>query len=369
MSIIKNLIGIKEIKGTMFYKEFSEDSIQLNELAELSKKVQSNKKKLIDRDIVFLKAGISGEKNVYYELKNSFIPMICLHDIRIEEGDYVAQLDFVVITHNYIMILETKKLNGDIYINESGDFVRSIKNNYGKVIKKEGIYSPVAQNERHIRILKEVLIKNKKTINTPVLSGVVIANPKSIVNKTKAPKSIMNDIFRYDQLTEVLNTRLKSYKNGSEMFEHKMKDVAEFLISNNKNISINYNGKYSLSDEDFIGNKEASKVETNNLKVEVLEKEVKKLKEIVNEIKKEVNDNSDEKTDEQLLNKLKEYRTNMSKEESRQAYLIYNNETLEDIIKIKPKNKEELMMVKGFGPKKTEKYGDSIIDIIATLYR
>ena len=64
--------------------------------------------------------------------------MICLHDIRIEDGDYAAQLDFVVITHKYIMILETKKLNGDILINECGDFIRSIKNNYSKGTKKRG---------------------------------------------------------------------------------------------------------------------------------------------------------------------------------------------------------------------------------------
>ncbi|MBO5131399.1 MAG: NERD domain-containing protein [Romboutsia sp.] len=37
--------------------------------------------------------------------------MICLHDIRIEKDDYVAQLDFVLVTAEFIMILEAKKLN------------------------------------------------------------------------------------------------------------------------------------------------------------------------------------------------------------------------------------------------------------------
>jgi len=39
---------------------------------------------LIDRDIVLLKYGLDGENNVSYELKNSFIPMLCLHDIRLQ---------------------------------------------------------------------------------------------------------------------------------------------------------------------------------------------------------------------------------------------------------------------------------------------
>ncbi|MBB6625074.1 HRDC domain-containing protein [Clostridium gasigenes] len=376
MSIIKSLLGIKEIKNTIFYKDFSEDNRWLNELIDISSRIKSNKKKNIDRDIAFLKAGISGEKNVYYELKNSFIPMICLHDIRIEDGDYAAQLDFVVITHKYIMILETKKLNGDILINECGDFIRSIKNNYSKGIKKEGIYSPIAQNDRHVRILKEILMKNGKIRNTPIISGVVIANPKSIVNKTKASKKIKDEIFRYDQLTEILNEKLKVHKD-SEMLEHRMKEVADFLIINNKNIHIDYNKKYSLTEEDFIGNNEAAEVVINEFKANKIEYKKIEIDEekIVEElIKKITKKDSEYKLSEKqvissessdiLINKLKEYRTSMARSEKVSPYFIYNNETLGEIIKIKPKNKEELMKVRGFGPIKVEKYGDSIIDII-----
>ncbi|MBU3106945.1 HRDC domain-containing protein [Clostridium gasigenes] len=381
MSIIKSLLGIKEIKNTIFYKDFSEDNRWLNELIDISSRIKSNKKKNIDRDIAFLKAGISGEKNVYYELKNSFIPMICLHDIRIEDGDYAAQLDFVVITHKYIMILETKKLNGDILINECGDFIRSIKNNYSKGIKKEGIYSPIAQNDRHVRILKEILMKNGKIRNTPIISGVVIANPKSIVNKTKASKKIKDEIFRYDQLTEILNEKLKVHKD-SEMLERRMKEVADFLIINNKNIHIDYNKKYSLTEEDFIGNNEAAEVVINEFKankieykkIEIDEEKIVEEKIVEELIKKITEKDSEYKLSEKevissessdiLINKLKEYRTSMARSEKVSPYFIYNNETLGEIIKVKPKNKEELMKVRGFGPIKVEKYGDSIIDII-----
>lgn len=367
MSILRNILGIKDIKKTIFYKEFSEDNRQLNDLIELSSRVKSNKKKLIDRDIALLKAGISGEKNVDYELKNSFIPMICLHDIRVVEDDYVAQLDFVVITHKYIMILETKKLNGDIYINESGDFIRSIKNKYGKVIKKEGIYSPIAQNDRHVRILREILKNNGEIKNMPVISGVVIANPKSIVNKTKASTKIKDEIFRHDQVTEVLNKKLKFY-GDNEVFEDTMKSVAEFLVSNNKSIKFNYEAKYSLTDEDFIGENEEVNLEVDEVNIDnkVYEDKrnvevEKKVIEIIVEDKAEISEVED------LRAKLKEYRTSMARSEKVKPYLIYNNDTLEEIIRVKPRNKEELMKVRGFGPVKVEKYGDGIIGIIKNM--
>ncbi len=51
---------------------------------------------------------------------------MCLRDIRLEYQDYVAQLDFVVISNKFICILETKKLNGDIEITRDGDFITFI---------------------------------------------------------------------------------------------------------------------------------------------------------------------------------------------------------------------------------------------------
>lgn len=105
-----------------------------------------------------------------------------------------------------------------------------------------------------------------------IISGVVIANPKSIVNKTKASKKIKDEIFRYDQLTEILNEKLKVHKD-SEMLERRMKEVADFLIINNKNIHIDYNKKYLLTEEDFIGNNEDAEVVINEFKANKIEYE------------------------------------------------------------------------------------------------
>ena len=76
------------------------------------------------------------------------------------------------------MVLETKKLNGDIEITSSGDFIRSLKTNSGKVFKKEGMYSPISQNERHVNILREVLVKEGLIRTLSIKSVVVLANPK-----------------------------------------------------------------------------------------------------------------------------------------------------------------------------------------------
>ena len=57
----------------------------------------------------------------------------------------MAQLNFVVISNKFICILETKRLSGNISIDQDGNFVRTMKNKNGRDYK-EGIYSPVTQN-------------------------------------------------------------------------------------------------------------------------------------------------------------------------------------------------------------------------------
>ena len=45
-------------------------------------------------------------------------------------------------------------------------------------------------------------------------------------------------------------------------------------------------------------------------------------------------------------------------------YFIYNNEQMQSIIDSKPKNKEDLLKLNGFGEKKYEMYGEDILAIV-----
>lgn len=276
---------------------------------------------------------------MYYELKNSFLPILCLHDIRLEYEDHTAQLDFVVISHKSIYILETKKLNGDIEINSDGDFIRIIKNNFGKVVKKEGMYSPISQNQRHVNILKELLIKEGLIKKLPVKSAVVIANPKTIINKHKASKDIQQNIYKYDQLSTLLKKELSDKSNDMNLNEKYMYAIANFLLENNKPINIDYMSKYSLTDVDFSTEKleDAEAITVSEIAC--------------------THGSS-------LYDSLKKYRLETSKQENVKPYFIFTNAQLDSLVEAKPKTRNELLKISGFGEKKVEKYGDAIISII-----
>ena len=73
--------------------------------------------------------------------------------------------------------------------------------------------------------------------------------------------------------------------------------------------------------------------------------------------------NLDEK-DELLLKRLKEWRKQRAVKEGLPIYIIATNSQFQDIIQAKPKSKEALKQVKGYGKKKVEAYGDEIIKIL-----
>lgn len=368
--MIKELLfGSSSVKGPVWIKSFTEHNKQVDDLLVLSSMIKSDRKKLIDRDIIYLKQGIDGEKRVSYEIENSFIPMLVLYDIRIEDENSIAQIDYVLITKYFILVLETKKLNGDILVNESGEFIRYFKNSFGKVYKKEGMYSPVAQNERHVRILENYLKKHNKIKNIPIYSCVVLANPKSVVNRNKAPENIKNQIIKYDNLTSFIESKIKDHEKmkDGKILDKQMYSIANFLKEGNKEATFDFHKKYGLSKNDFCHNasldrsiKPYDKTYNSNYNLGK-DSEILKKKRVFKESK--IGDILDNFEKDKLNRELKNIRLKLAKKENLPAYYIFNDETLNDILLKMPKCKEELLKVKGFGKVKVEKYGEYIIDI------
>ena len=368
MSILGSLFGQKKtIDKTIFIKDFSNDNTQLKDLEELFNKLKDGERKdIIERDIMLQRQGISGESNVHYELKNSFMPMLCLHDVRIEHEGYVAQLDFVVITNKFLAILETKKLNGDITVNRNGDFIRNIKTRWGKEFK-EGIYSPITQNIRHIKIVKDLLSQKLNILYIPLKSLVVIANPKSIINKDKCPNDIKYSLYKCDQVIKRLEYLQDDKKNEYNLDEKKMYAIADLFLKMDTPIHFNNQAKYNLLEEDFCETKDAVKavieVIPEVIPVVVVKPEIQKYEPIKDKVGIDLK-KSPKKDINLLTEDLKKFRLESSKKESIPAYLVFNNAEMDDLIARYPMTMEKLSEVKGFGPKKIEKYGEGVLRIM-----
>lgn len=240
-----------KIKGPVFYKDDSEAEKQLVALKVLREKATSAQAERLDQEISKVEAGIIGEKQVRFELENSHIPMYVLHDVFLEHNGLTAQIDYLVITRKNSYVIECKNLYGNIEINNSGSFIRTWK--YGNKVNKEGIYSPITQNQRHMELIKEIRVQAKGNFITKAIfekyfysnyhSIVVLANPKTVLNDKYAKKEIKEQVIRADQLVayiKKLDEQVKDYSASDKELE----EVASFFLEQHKQNPVDYVKKF-----------------------------------------------------------------------------------------------------------------------------
>jgi superfamily II DNA helicase RecQ len=69
--------------------------------------------------------------------------------------------------------------------------------------------------------------------------------------------------------------------------------------------------------------------------------------------------------DELLLKRLKEWRKETAEKQGVPVYIVATNAEFLEMVESKPRTKEALKKIKGFGKKKIEKYGDDIQKIVS----
>ena len=284
MSIIDALLY--KYFGPVFIKEDYETESFIAKMKGLSAKASGKLKEKIDEQIVNAEYGLNGEKQIAYELKNSGMDMLVMHNLYLEKNDLSAQIDFLVVCRKHVFVIECKNLYGDIEIDDKGNFIRQIR---GKFYKKEGLPSPVSQNERHLNILKEIRREYKTNFYTQGMfdkffpqiyrSVVVLANPKTILNDKNAPDSIRKIVIRGDQLVSYI----KDLEKEDDLYKSSEKEMHELLdafIKCSKPNKSDYAKKY----ETMLAECELQNAEIESKPaLKVASQEVKKTNEVVSE--------------------------------------------------------------------------------------
>lgn len=345
--------------GPLFLKESSDAEKFIAKLQELRINANADLQKEIDKQINLAKYGAQGERNVAFELKNSGMDMYILHDIYLEINGLSAQIDYMVFTHKRIYIIECKNLIGNIDIDNQGNFIRSYEL-FGKKIR-EGIYSPVTQNQRHLLVLKEIRKATKKNFLSKILfeenfeekykSIVVLANPKTVLNARYAKKDVKNQVIRADQLITYIKEQDAS-KQVTPMSANEMKQLAQFFLDANQSEHADYSKKY----QDIVKQIQESPKEQKSAEV--------KMQEVKGQAPQEKVFDETTTNREVIIKRLKAFRWEQSNKEKVKPYYIFNDAQMNDLIEKNPSTKEELLEVSGFGAVKVKKYGEAILNCL-----
>ena len=198
----------------------------------------------------------------------------------------------------------------------------------------------------------------EKSFSDAYKSVVVLANPKTYLNAKFAKKEIRDQVIRADQLVEYIKkTNAKSAEKNSNISTDEMLQLAKFFLEKNNPNRSDYVRKY----EEMV-----AMMTTNEPVKGALEESQEVKSEVTSRVEQEVKVVQEEKNDakKEMISKLKSFRLEQSRKENVKPYYIFNDAQMMDLLEKKPKTKEELLNVSGFGSVKVEKYGDMILQIL-----
>ena len=330
MGLIDSAIDAFRFKDTVFYKENSDLQSKYDALKKLNGEYPNNEELLSELFVV--KKGLDGENEIAYQLKKAHIGMYVLRDIKVKHEDLTAQIDYVIITPVYTYYVECKNLVGNITVTDKGDFIREFTIN-GRKIKK-GMYSPLRQVEAQREVIRKIWESNSSAIKKFFASKnfdyyrrvlVVAANQDTILNTNRAPKEMKYKILRADALVRQIEYDL-DHRGNDEYLESKkgMEEIAQSYVDLSSKEEINY---YDYYKEKYC-----------------------------NDVSAPINDD--------LKDRLIEFKKNRSNEMNIPAYYVFTNEELDKLVEMRPKTIEELKNANILTTIKIKTHGEEIIKVI-----
>lgn len=225
----------------MLIKQLDSKDEDLEILRHLSThpRVPDQTKKNITSKIATMETGIRGEKQAAYEIdfhyKNSDNWAI-IHDLRIEYDGNIAQIDHLLINRILdIWVIETKYFSRGVMINEHLEFTTEYNN------KQRGITSPIAQNKKHISVLRAALksdfIATPKRMGLSIpfkLNSLVLFADKTLITRPKGKSKELESIIKIDQLKDRIDKRidkLNPIELGKAISSETLRDFANEIVS------------------------------------------------------------------------------------------------------------------------------------------
>lgn len=243
----------------MLIKEKDKNQEQVDYLNDLlERNLPDDKKQFIERELKCLYSGDKGEKTSAYYLDFDFRDSknwALIHDLRLQHNGDVAQIDHLLIGRMMdIYVIETKNFSSGVSISDEGDFSYFYNN------KPCSIPSPIAQNDRHIKLLDRFLSDNKlypKRLGVslkPNYRNIVLISPESRLTKPKKGVFDCSAVMKSDKFSgyfkddidsdDTLNTMVSIAKVISV---DSLRSFAESLAFCHEPLTTDYNRKFAVN--------------------------------------------------------------------------------------------------------------------------
>ncbi|MDP4551966.1 nuclease-related domain-containing protein [Alkalihalobacillus macyae] len=160
-----------------------------------------NRYEEVKEQLKMYSAGFYGEKSIDFPL--SFLEekrFMIYHDLRLYDGTHHFQIDTLVISQHYILIIEVKNISGTLMFDPIFNQMIRISNT-----KEEAFPDPLIQVERQ-RYQLQLFLSKLKLPKIPIETLIVISNRSTVLKATHEIDAITSKVIR----SEYLPTKVRS---------------------------------------------------------------------------------------------------------------------------------------------------------------
>ncbi|EKQ57337.1 HRDC domain-containing protein, partial [Clostridium sp. Maddingley MBC34-26] len=252
-----------------------------------------------------------------------------------------------------------------------GTYIENLDNELKKVVFKEEMTFKIADYFKEKNTSIKIDYEAKFRITEQDFSEEISIVAKDISEESeidfnnlkveeKLSEKVMEEILELSESDKQLTEKLKLYRNEKAK-EEGYSGLKYHYVFSNSTIN-NLVEMKPQTTEQLLQIKGLGEVKVNKYGNDIL-RIIKENIATTEDLNENIHDKANINVELEIRNQLKKLRTETAKKEKVKPFMIFKDEQIEELIKTKPKTKEQLLEVRGFGEIKVQKYGEGILNV------
>jgi ribosomal protein S27AE len=222
--------------------------MKMLKLEALSRRLSSNhpKQERIKNDFRKIRTGFNGERSIGKELKNLPKEFRVFHDLRLDhDGSRYFQMDFLIITRYYCIIIEVKNFAGTLYFDRT--YPQLIRSKDGQ---EQAYLDPLIQVDVQKSRLNDWLTFHKFP-SLPIETLIANANSNTIIRTTPGFTPIFKKITGKETLITKINTLEKKYPS-EQLTQRQSTRLSNTILQKNTPLNPDILNLYQIDEQDLL---------------------------------------------------------------------------------------------------------------------
>jgi ribosomal protein S27AE len=222
--------------------------MKMLKLEALSRRLSANhpKQERIKNDFRKIRTGFNGERSIGKELKNLPKEYRVFHDLRLDhDGSRYFQMDFLIITRNYCLIIEVKNFAGTLYFDRS--YPQLIRTKDGQ---EQAYLDPLIQVDVQKSRFNDWLTFHKFP-SMPIETLIANANSNTIIRTTPGFTPIFKKITGKETLITKIQTLEEKYPS-EQLTQRQSTRLSNTILQKNTPHNPDILNLYQIDEQDLL---------------------------------------------------------------------------------------------------------------------